>query len=404
MALDARVDAVVGSPFSAAEVAGLGAVLHVPARFDVGRQHAPPHDRDPLDCRDHAPPSAITGAVSRSHELLGEALIRLHQFLVCRRLGALLLTSSARVLPSAFTTLARLSKQASICKKSKSSASPPAPPTGGSRLLRGGFLRGGVGVRAGKALAPAGLPLADARLPLGGAVEFFPLLPRFLGGIHILPILVRPGKLLCLKHGRDRDVEEVVVVNGVATPLLHASSALLGILHHINILGDARHEGIVPLNFVEERDSVDGVRAQAAGLEVVEEGFGGDLRVEGAAVFQLADPGVIHLGQDEAASLSLGGEIGLVVRNEDAMLRLEFAMHAGGGVIGDGAVGAWASGDLEGLPIVGDVVRLVFDEADEVVDAVGPIVGDLQQQRVDRFTKAMEVEVVWLPHDGRQRL
>mgnify|MGYP006176933599 CR=1 FL=1 len=64
----------------------------------------------------------------------------------------------------------------------------------------------------------------------------------------------------------------------------------MGLLEHINILGDAFGICVVAEHFRGEADQLTGMEAATVGIEVVEQLFCGDVRVEGAGITEVTVP------------------------------------------------------------------------------------------------------------------
>ena len=101
---------------------------------------------------------------------------------------------------------------------------------------------------------------------------FIHRLPFFLMFVHwrdVLPLLSVAGKLLRREHHGGRDIEHGGVRDQVG--FVDAEVRALGILEHIDILRDAVGLFVILPRVKLEDEGVDGVRAEAQALEVIDQ-------------------------------------------------------------------------------------------------------------------------------------
>ena len=95
-------------------------------------------------------------------------------------------------------------------------------------------------------------------------ISKFPRRPRLVWFRPVLPGIVGPGEPLICEHRRGGEKQEGIVVNGAS----HPTGLPLGVLKHINTLGDALDLQMIALHFVMQREEVKGVSAGAPCLKV----------------------------------------------------------------------------------------------------------------------------------------
>ena len=141
------------------------------------------------------------------------------------------------------------------------------------------FLAGGLIGRPEFVTTLVGLGLA-VHLGVGLLLSKFPRGPRLVAIGPVFPVVIGPGEPLAGQHRRAGEKEEGVLCDGTARP----AGLLLGVLEHINILGDALNLKMVELHLVVHRQEVDGVPAGAPCFQVCKQILGVDLHVNGVWV------------------------------------------------------------------------------------------------------------------------
>ncbi len=137
---------------------------------------------------------------------------------------------------------------------------------------------------------------------------------------------------------------------------------------------------------------------------MVEEREGRYIRIKRLGIAQVANPGVFHYGLDEGLDTSLGGLVSLVVLDAGGPGGLRASAFDVRCALPDGRVvdrwtGGWAR---EGKAVMVEVPVGVGDEPPEVLDAVGAIVGHLEQDGRERVIDADEIVVGGLSCDGEE--
>ena len=95
----------------------------------------------------------------------------------------------------------------------------------------------------------------------------------------MLPFLGCARKLLRRHHGGRRDCEDGRVRDRIF--LINPNRGSLGVLEHVDILGDALRSMVMFPHFDMEGEGIDRVRAKARSTEVFEDGARADLLYEG---------------------------------------------------------------------------------------------------------------------------
>ena len=142
----------------------------------------------------------------------------------------------------------------------------------------------------------------------------------------------------------------------------------MGVLEHINILGDALNLKVVTLHLVVQLQEVKGVPAGAPCLQVCEKVFWADLVVNSVGVSKLLDPCVRDDGEHELCRLPLRGFEGGAVcapclvscflpRTDNGLSVVVYIEIVGPDPLGSG----------ERLAAAGDVGDIRPNEANEVV-------------------------------------
>ena len=131
------------------------------------------------------------------------------------------------------------------------------------------------------------------------------------------------------RERRGGEKQEGIVGNGASRP----AGLPLGVLEHMNILGDALDLQMIALHFVMQRKEVKGMPAGAPCLEVSQEVSRVYLGVNGFGVPELLDPCVRDDGEHEMCRLPSRGVICSVVCAPCLVCRLEACPDDGRSVV-----------------------------------------------------------------------
>ena len=134
-------------------------------------------------------------------------------------------------------------------------------------------------------------------------------------------------------------------------------------------------------------------------IEVVDEFFGGDIGVEGAAVTEVAVPKFVNRIPDEFSRGAFSGFKGSIIADQDSVFGFGAGADDRSGIVGNNQVCWWPGGDGERRTPSGGIQGHRFDDTDKVVRA-WVVVRDLKEERVEDIPKCSEVIVGWLANDG----
>ena len=129
----------------------------------------------------------------------------------------------------------------------------------------------------------------------------FPFQPSARARGKALPIVDLAGKMLRCEDGRRGHHHKFDVGDGHACPLC----LLLGILQHVDVLGDAVRLHVVLVHVCSEGDHVHGMEAPAVCIEERDDLEGSHLRVEGVRVLEVVEPDLVDGLVEELGGSSL---------------------------------------------------------------------------------------------------
>ncbi len=127
-----------------------------------------------------------------------------------------------------------------------------------------------------------------------------------------------------------------------------------------------------------------------------------DVGVERACIAKVSIPDLVDGIAKEFGGGAFGGFIRGMILDEDGMLGFPALAYSGRGVVGDGRVGGWALGSGKGSPPRRRVGGRWFEDADEVVAWMCPmlVVRDIEEEGVQDVSDRREIIVGRLAHDG----
>ena len=138
---------------------------------------------------------------------------------------------------------------------------------------------------------------------MGLLVSQFPRGLRLVSLGLVFPVVICSWEALVSQHWRAGEKEEGVVRDGTD----RSAGLPLGVLEHINILGDDLNLKMVALHLVVQRQEVEGVPAGAPYFQVCEQVFWADLGVNGIGVLKFSDPCVRNDSEHELCRLPSRG-------------------------------------------------------------------------------------------------